>query len=187
MINMIYVLFDIIWCFFLINVRKCVLLFNLQFKSMFIFYKNTLLIRFFYYLILVFLDLKIYSIRFILSYFIFLMSFNTKKAQSSRTKQILCANDKKAQTAKARETRRKNRIYRSASTSPVDNFRLDLNCKSAKNVLQHNILYELLHISQIKQKVSNYMIYPNIKQLSIGLFLISAAAFAYLKVFFSSS
>lgn len=112
------------------------------------------------------------------------MSFNTKKAQSSRSKQILCANDKKAQTAKARETRRKNRIYRSASTSPVDNFRLDLNCKSAKNVRQHNILYELLHISQIKQKVSNYMIYPNIKQLSIGLFLISAAAFAYLKVFF---
>lgn len=115
------------------------------------------------------------------------MSFNSDDAQNARKKQLdnrktkKQKNEEKIKTARSNKERKQK--YRNANTSPIipSSKPGHLNDQGCARL---NIIYEICQINDDSRKVSNYNKYTNLKIFCIGLFLISAASFAYLRNFF---
>ena len=101
----------------------------------------------------------------------------SKKNKSKRKQQT------SAQTA--RNTKEKKNKYVNEKTSPIRPSSQISNSKKKliSQQLINKIFFELFQINFKSDKVSNYGIYPNIKNIAIGIFLIFVSAYVFIRHF----
>lgn len=114
------------------------------------------------------------------------MSFDSGKAKEIRAKQIEKQQKNKEKKnnigSMARQGKEKKHKYIDSSTSPIPiNPREKYNNLTNLTTNQKNTLLEIVSINYDRRKIQKYKEYPTLKLLSIGLALISIAAYAYLK------
>ena len=115
------------------------------------------------------------------------MSFNSDDAQNARKKQLdgkKTLKKKKGEKIKAaRYNKERKRKFKNANTSPIVPSRRSTN-SNEEGCSRLNIIYEIFQINELSGKITNYNKFYNLKIFCIGLFLISAASFAYVSNFF---
>lgn len=113
--------------------------------------------------------------------------FDNPKEQ--REKQLSKKNksQKKQQAAAqtARNAKEKKNKYVNEKTSPIRPSSPISNSKKADQsaTVQQNFFFELFQITFKSDKISNYDVYPTIKNFAIGLFLISVSAYVFIRHF----
>ena len=111
------------------------------------------------------------------------MSFDINKAKEIRARQLDAQKKNKKKrndiVKLMRNSKKRKNQYINQSTSPINNYSMHYH----STVIQHKTFLEFVNIHYSTKKVYNYDNYPSIKQLAIGLFLISLTAYTFLKQF----